>query len=203
MNKNSKFNAHSIAEAGIVLGIVLMLDVLIAYTFRALFPEGWSFQLSYLFIVILAFRRGVSHAIIVNFSRAWIVAAVSGSFFPPTGTYGILMSLSFDYIIGTIFSLLIAQLIVNSIRKSNNWIKLLSFITISLTVSFASSFISGALVWGQYAWDGWGVYLYSFVYNFSSIGASLFITLILAIVLLKTKQDILFVVKYEKDEKWG
>ncbi|CAM9135040.1 energy-coupled thiamine transporter ThiT [Mycoplasma marinum] len=193
---SKKFNTHSIAESGLILAIVIIIDISMAYAFRALFPEGWAFQLSFIFIAILAFRRGITHAIIVNFARAWIVAAVSGSFFPPTatyGAYGILISLSLDYIVGSIFSILIAQLLVMKI-KNIKW-KFILWITIALTISFIASFISGGLVWGAYAWPGWGAWIYSLAYNFSSNFAALVATLIFAAVIIRVKPNMLEKVK--------
>lgn len=43
-------------------------------------------------------------------------------------------------------------------------------------LSFFASFVSGVIFFGQYAPEGMNIYLYSFIYNFSSIGTEGIIT---------------------------
>ena len=55
-------------------------------------------------------------------------------------------------------------------------------------VRFFCHFVSGVFIWGQWAPEGMGKYLYSFIYNGSFLGAELIITMILAVILIESPQ---------------
>ncbi|MDL2218909.1 energy-coupled thiamine transporter ThiT [Ruminococcaceae bacterium OttesenSCG-928-O06] len=52
---------------------------------------------------------------------------------------------------------------------------------------FACSFLSGVLIWGQFAWDGWPVWLYSLAYNASWCLPDVFLTLVAALLLSRVR----------------
>lgn len=61
-------------------------------------------------------------------------------------------------------------------------------IAVSLVIRFVSHFISGAVVFGAFAPEGWNVYVYSLCYNGSYMLPELLFTLIGAVFLLRLSQ---------------
>ena len=59
-------------------------------------------------------------------------------------------------------------------------------ITLALVLRFLMHFISGIVLWGSIAEDGWGAVVYSITYNGSYMLPELIFTLIAVVILMKT-----------------
>ncbi len=61
-------------------------------------------------------------------------------------------------------------------------------IALVFVLRFLCHFITGVVIWGQWAPEGMGKFLYSFLYNGSFLGVEFIITMILAVILVESPQ---------------
>ncbi len=61
-------------------------------------------------------------------------------------------------------------------------------IVLVFVLRFLCHFVTGVVIWGQWAPEGMGKFLYSFLYNGSFLGVELVITMILAVILIESPQ---------------
>lgn len=82
-----------------------------------------------------------------------------------------------DYILSTMV------LGLAGVFGSHRKVRLISGCSLAVALSVGASVISGVVYFGQYAPEGMNVWLYSFIYNFSSAGVEGILTIILIAVL--------------------
>ena len=72
-------------------------------------------------------------------------------------------------------------------KKKNG---ILYAVPLCLTLRFLCHFTSGIIIWGQFAWEGFPVWLYSFCYNGIYMGIELILCMAAALGILKKSGDI-------------
>lgn len=112
-------------------------------------------------------------------------AVVSGNIFPYCETGATLtVCVLFDYIVPfTVIGL--AGIFKNAKFAKKQEIGAYAGILTVVLVRFLCHFVTGVVIWKQWAPDGMGPYLYSFLYNGSFLGLDLAILLAVAIVMLR------------------
>lgn len=163
---------HAMVETAMLVAIAFVLSY-----FRYEFAYGGSITpASMLPILIIGIRRGPGW----GFGGALcysLLQMLQGIYPPPVAvqdSFGLMLSfalvVALDYIIA--FTVLGAS---GFFSKKKNGI--LYAVPICCVLRFLCHFASGVLIWGEYAWDGFPVGLYSFCYNGIYMGIELIICL--------------------------
>lgn len=115
-------------------------------------------------------------------------AVIKGNVFVYCTTFGtVLICALFDYVVP------FAILGLSAFAKPKENGKL-SIIKVSITfgvliaIRFVCHFITGVAIWGQWAPDGMGKYLYSLIYNGQYMLPELIITLVISVLLMSSSQ---------------
>ncbi len=145
-------------------------------------PWGGSVTLlSMLPIVMISVKYGLSWGIFTGFVYSLLQLfadlgeVVSWGLTP----HVLIGTVLFDYIIAfTVLGL-------SSLFGKGSLEKVLAGISFSVVLRFICHFISGSVLFGEFAWEGWNVYSYSFIYNGAYMLPELIFTLIGATILFK------------------
>ena len=172
----------------------ILVSLAMALSFAKLFsmPMGGSVTLgSMLPILLLSLALGVKWGLAGStvFALFQLVQAlIEGNVFPYCETAGTLvLCILFDYVLPfTILGLAgaLRNLRIGRFRHAGAY----AGIVLTLTVRFLSHFITGVAIWGQWAPEGMGKYLYSLLYNGGFMLPELGITLVLAALLLESPE---------------
>ena len=168
----------------------IMLALAFALSSAKLFemPLGGSVTVaSMLPIMIIGFkwgnRAGIITAFLYSITQA-LQALASGNVFPYCeGIDTLLICIVFDYLFP--FTILgLAGVFYGKFKSTSVDYIIGAFMVVLLR--FASHFLTGVYIWGQWAPDGMGKYLYSFLYNGGFLGADFAILLVSLVLILKS-----------------
>ena len=149
-------------------------------------PLGGSVTVgSMLPIMLIAIKYGpkigLGTAFVYSITQA-IQALIEGNVFPYCETGGVLLlCVLFDYIVP--FTVLGISGIFKKMRGG-----IYFGMGLSVTIRFLSHFITGVAIWGQWAPEGMGKFLYSFLYNGSFLAVDFAICIILAVLMLRKSE---------------
>ena len=176
-----------LAECAVMLALAFALSC--AKLFEM--PMGGSVTVASMLPIMLISVKygslvGVGTAFVYSITQA-LQALVSGNVFPWCETSGTLaLCIMLDYIVP--FTILgFTGILKNKMRKQEIGVYL-GMISVVLA-RFICHFITGVAIWGQWAPDGMGKYLYSFLYNGGFLSIDFIICLAAAILMLR-KQEI-------------
>ncbi len=170
----------------------IMLALAFALSSAKLFemPLGGSVTVaSMLPIMIVSFKWGnkvgLTTAALYSVTQA-LQALASGNVFPYCeGIDALIICILFDYIFP--FTILgLAGMFHGKFRSVN--VDYVVGASVVVLLRFASHFLTGVYIWGQWAPDGMGKYLYSFLYNGGFLGVD-FIILMMALVLILRSEE--------------
>ena len=115
-------------------------------------------------------------------------ALVEGDVFPYCETIGILiLCVVCDYLLP--FTLLgIAGIFKEKKLIKNQEIACYLGFGLAVFIRFVGHFITGAFIWGQWAPEGMGKFIYSLLYNGAYLGVDLILCLVVAIIMLRIDQ---------------
>ena len=191
--KKQLWDVRKVTEGGIMLGIVIALNIVFNFYITRIFPEGGAINVSLIFVIALVYRYGVWYGASINLLGTTIVYATlaPATMFPVFSLYswwGIVISILLDYL-GSAFIAIVISYYLNEKLFKNEHLSLakgISFIVLRSIFGFTMSFVSGILVWSNYAAEtGYGAYLYSFIFNITLSGGQCVVTIILFIPLQK------------------
>ena len=172
--------------------IMLSLAFALSYAKVWEMPLGGSITLASMLPIMLisvkyGTRVGVSTAFVYSLLQAF-QAYLSGNVFPYCETEATLtLCILFDYIVP--FTLIgAAGVFKNSRAIKKQEIGVYVGMVSVVILRFLSHFLTGIVIWGQWAPEGMGKYLYSFLYNGSFLSLDFAICLLAAVLILRVKE---------------
>ena len=184
--KNSKVTV--LTECAVMVALAFALSCAKLYEM----PLGGSVTVASMLPIMLI---GIKYGNLVGIGTAFIYSLtqafqslITGNVFPycETGTTLIICVL-FDYIIPfTVIGL--AGFLKNAPFIKNNEIAVYIGMCSVVLVRFICHFITGVAIWGQWAPDGMGKYIYSLAYNGSFLSIDFAICLIVALLMMRKSE---------------
>ena len=177
-----------LAECAVMLALAFALSMAKLYEM----PLGGSVTVgSMLPIMMIGIKYGpkigVGTAFLYSVTQA-LQALASGNVFPycETGTT-LVVCILFDYIVPfTVLGLSGIFMKCSSIRTEE--VRAYIGMAATVVVRFLCHFITGVVIWKQWAPEGMGKYLYSFLYNGSFLGVDFAILLVIAVLMLRKNE---------------
>ena len=169
----------------------MMLALSFALSCAKLFemPMGGSVTIaSMLPVMLISIKYGIGPGLATSFlySLTQLLQAIaSANVFPYCETPGTLaLCVLFDYIVP--FTLLgLAGLFHKSKLTKNTELNIYLGIIGVVVLRFFCHFVTGVVIWGQWAPDGMGKYLYSFLYNGGFLSLDFLICIVCAILMFR------------------
>lgn len=169
----------------------IMLALSFALSCAKLFemPMGGSVTIaSMLPVMLISIKYGIGPGLATSFlySLTQLLQAIaSANVFPYCETPGTLaLCVLFDYIVP--FTLLgLAGLFHKSKLTKNTELNIYLGIIGVVVLRFFCHFVTGVVIWGQWAPDGMGKYLYSFLYNGGFLSLDFLICIVCAILMFR------------------
>ena len=170
----------------------IMLALAFALSSAKLFemPLGGSVTVaSMLPIMVISFRwgsrAGLATSFLYSITQA-LQALAAGNVFPYCeGIDTLIICIVFDYIFP--FTILgLAGVFVDKLKSKNAEMILGASFVVFLR--FCSHFLTGVYIWGQWAPDGMGKYLYSLLYNGGFLGVDFAILMAVLVLILKSDE---------------
>lgn len=183
--KRSNTKISTLAECAVMLALAFALS----YAKLFEMPMGGSVTLaSMLPIMLISVKYGnaVGLATAFTYSLTQLLQAVmSANVFPYCETLGTLtLCVLFDYIVP--FTLLGLAGFFHKIKLTKNTeVNIYVGIISVVVLRFICHFITGVAIWGQWAPDGMGKYLYSFLYNGSFLSLDFIICIVCAVFMFR------------------
>ena len=152
-------------------------------------PLGGSVTVaSMLPIMLISVKYGVGVGLPTAFAYSLtqaLQALIEGNVFPYCQTGGVLaLCIAFDYVVPfTVIGLSGIFKETRVIKKSE--VAIYTGMILTVLLRFACHFITGVVIWGQWAPEGMGKYLYSFLYNGTFLGPDLAICIVAAVLMLR------------------
>ena len=178
-------NLSTLTECAVMLALSFALSC--AKLFEM--PMGGSVTIaSMLPVMLISIKYGVSVGLATSFTYSltqMLQALASANVFPYCETVGTLvLCILFDYIVP--FTLLGLAGLFHKLKITRNT-ELNVYIGIVSTVvlRFICHFVTGVVIWGQWAPDGMGKYLYSFLYNAGFLSLDFIICIVCAILMFR------------------
>ena len=171
--------------------LLLALSIVLSFVEIYKMPMGGGITLvSMLPVLLVGVRHGVRHGLATSTTFALfqlLQAAISGNVFPYCTVWQTVVAcVLFDYAVP--FSLLglsgLAKIKSGEIKRG----AISAVFAVLISVRFVCHYITGVAIWGQWAPEGMGKYLYSLIYNGQYMLPELILTLVAANVLLSLPQ---------------
>ena len=184
--RNTKIRA--LCECAIMVALAFVLS----YVRLFKMPLGGSITLaSMLPIMLIAIKYGpkigVGTALVYSITQL-LQAYTEGDVFPYCETaLTLVICMLFDYVFP--FTVLGLAGVFKNLRlfKRKQVAAYVGMVAV-VTVRFLSHFITGVAIWGQWAPDGMGKFLYSFLYNASYLSVDFIICILITIYILKNSE---------------
>ena len=178
-------NLSTLTECAIMLALSFALSC--AKLFEM--PMGGSVTIaSMLPVMLISIKYGVSVGLATSFTYSltqMLQALASANVFPYCETAGTLvLCILFDYIVPfTLLGLagLFHKLKITKNTELNVYIGIVS----TVVLRFICHFVTGVVIWKQWAPDGMGKYLYSFLYNAGFLSLDFIICIVCAILMFR------------------
>ena len=189
MKTNQKNRLLALVEGAMMLALAWIIDYLCALApYNAiLFPAGGSITVGMVPLVYYAYRRGAAWG--VGAGRVFSgLQILMGWYPPPAGTWwAFVLCVLLDYVIAfTIIGL--APLFARPFGVQTVGRRLLGIGVgggIVCVLRYASSVLSGAILWGSYAPEGMNPWVYSLIYNAGYMLPNAVLTGLLAVLLCR------------------
>ena len=169
----------------------VMLALAFALSYAKLFemPMGGSVTVaSMLPIMLISVKYGVTTGLATAFTYSLtqlLQAVMSANVFPYCETLGTLtLCILFDYVVPfTILGLagIFHKMKITKNAEANIYLGIVSVVVLR----FVCHFITGVAIWGQWAPDGMGKYLYSFLYNGGFLSLDFIICIVCAVFMFR------------------
>ena len=174
--KKAQSDTLALVETAILVALAFGLSYI---RFKVVSKGGSITAASMLPILLIGIRRGLPWGICGAVVYSLLQALQEGSLAPPaTGIGAYIGMMLLDYILA--FG---ALGLSGLFRKSKRG--LTAAVPVCLGLRYISHVLSGVILWGSYAWEGWPVVPYSFAYNATYMVPELIITLTAAFLLTR------------------
>ena len=172
----------------------VMIALAFALSFAQIFkmPMGGSVTIaSMLPIMLISVKYGIKIGLPTAFVYSLLQllqAFMENDVFPYCETIlTFTVCLLFDYVVP--FTILgISGVFKNTKLFKNKEIAVYVGITLAVVLRFFCHFITGVAIWGQWAPEGMGKFLYSFLYNGSFLSVDFAICLVLAVLMMRESE---------------
>lgn len=177
-----------LAESGLCIALATVLSLF------PLFSWPWGGSVTFcatLPIIVIGLRHGVKWGMVgaLCFSVIQLLLGMENFSYLPQTVWTLALCALLDYILAyTVLGF--AGPIARRFKKPG--VGIIAGIVITGLARLACSFLSGVLLWGSYAWEGWPVAGYSLVYNAAWCLPDVTITLIACLLLAKVRASKLF-----------
>ncbi len=170
MKNTMKQKILCISEGAVIIALSYVIELLCVWLnaimgIAALLPFGGTVTVSMLPIVYYSYRRGTGWGVGVGIAYS-LLQMMLGFYVPPAKTlWALVLCVLLDYLIA--FS---ATGLAPLFAKPFGRHRLAGYCTGAVAVClirFVSSFLSGVVLWGEYAPEGMNVWVYSLMYNVS------------------------------------
>lgn len=184
----------SLCECAVLLALSVVLSLIIIYKL----PMGGEVTLiSMLPVLVAGIKHGVRRGLGVAFTFSLIqlfMGIVGGGVFPRCTTWqAVAVCVIFDYLVP--FTILGLGGIMKIRDGTEERLRISGVISALLAIRFICHFITGLVIWGQWAPEGMGKVAYSLIYNSQYMIPELLLTLIAANVILSVPQMKRFLVR--------
>jgi len=185
MSNNQSSNTRYLVEGALAIAIAFILSLIKIFEL----PYGGSISLEMVPLVLIGLRNGPKWGGISAFAFSILKLILGFSNVLYCNTLGAQIGcILLDYVLA--FTVLgLAAIFVDIIGKNTKGV-LISTVIVGL-LQFLCSFLSGWILWGSYAWEGYSAPVYSLIYNGSYMLPNIIITTII-IAILYTKVPKLF-----------
>lgn len=186
--KRSITNVRTLAECAVMLALSFALSYVKIFEM----PMGGSVTLaSMLPIMLISIRHGTLTGIATGFVYSLtqlFQAFTSGNVFPYCETgVALAVCILLDYLIP--FTLLgLAGLAKEFKLTKKSELNVYVGIVSSVFLRFVCHFVTGVVIWGQWAPDGMGKYVYSLVYNGGFLSADFAICIVCAALMFRNRE---------------
>jgi thiamine transporter len=184
-------NTKKLAMSAMLVALSAVLAV-ISMMVPLQLPFGGSVTLaSMLPIMLISVKYGIKIGLPTAFVYSLLQllqAFMEGDVFPYCETIlTFTVCLLFDYVVP--FTILgISGVFKNTKLFKNKEIAVYVGITLAVVLRFFCHFITGVAIWGQWAPEGMGKFLYSFLYNGSFLSVDFAICLVLAVLMMRESE---------------
>ena len=186
MKNKSKERILSLTEGAICVALAFVLELLFVWLnailgISALLPFGGTVTVSVLPIIYYSYRRGTAWGVFTGLIYASLQMAL-GFYVPPANTvWALMLCVLLDYILA--FTVMGCANIFAKPWKGRRLVGYAVGAVSVCVIRFASSFLSGVILWDSYAPEGMNVWLYSLIYNASYMIPNAILTGIAAFVI--------------------
>ena len=188
MTETKKLNVYALCQCGIFIALATILSFLPVYKM----PMGGSVTLAsmlpILFIgVKFGYKWGLGASTVYMFIQL-LQALIEGNVFIYCVNAGaVIVCLLFDYVVP--FAVLgLSAFAKPKTNESFNIVKTCITFGVLIFIRFICHFITGVVIWGQWAPEGMGKFVYSLLYNGQYMLPELIITVVVAALLMSSKQ---------------
>jgi thiamine transporter len=175
----------TISEIAIFTAIAFVLDFAATLYSGYIFPNGGSFSLAILPLVVLSFRRGPVAGIFAGFILGLL--DLTDGFYTYSDTwYKAFIQIGFDYIF-TYMLVGLVGLFKPLVKKCGSFVIILISIFTAGFLKFTSHFLSGVLFWPEFPNQPFlDRCIYSLLYNGSYMLPTTIICCVIGLILVKT-----------------
>ncbi len=174
-----------VTEGALMLALAFVTELLCSWLngvlgIKALLPFGGTITISMLPIAYYSYRRGAAWGVGAGLVYAGI-QLLMGLEIPPAGTWwAVVLCILLDYVIA--FTVVgTADLFAKPFGNKRLAGYCVGAVAVCL-LRFASSFLSGVILFGSYAPEGWNVWIYSLAYNSSYMLPNAVLTGVFAVI---------------------
>lgn len=188
MKTNHKNYLLALVEGAMLLALAWILDYLCGLIpFDKVWVNGGGITIGMLPLVYYSFRHGAKWGIGAGLVFSGL-QMLMGFWVPPANTWwAVVLCVLLDYVIA--FAVIgTAALFAKAFQNGSNTRRLVGYgvgAAVACLLRFVSSFLSGGILWGSYAFEGWNPWVYSLVYNGSYMVPNAILTALCAVLLCK------------------
>lgn len=186
--ETKKINVYALCQCGIFIALATILSFLPVYEM----PMGGSVTLAsmlpILFIgVKFGYKWGMGASTVYMFIQL-LQALIKGNVFVYcVGALSVIVCLLFDYVVP--FGILGLSAFAKPKKDEKlNVVKVCVTFGVLIFIRFVCHFITGIVIWGQWAPEGMGKFVYSLIYNGQYMLSELIITVVVAALMLSSQQ---------------
>ena len=177
-----------LTECAVMIALAFVLSCAKLYEM----PLGGSITVASMLPIMLigikyGYGIGLGAAFLYSLTQA-LQALIQGNVFPYCETAGtLILCVLFDYIVP--FTVLgLSGIIMKAEKIKSTELRAYLGMTATVIVRFICHFITGVAIWGQWAPEGMGKYLYSFLYNGGFLLPDLIICLVAAVLMFRKSE---------------
>ena len=185
MKQSMKKRILCVTEGALSIALAYVLELVFVWLntvcgISALLPFGGTITVSILPIIYYSFRHGSAWGIGAGFVYS-LLQMMLGFYVPPAGTWwALVLCILLDYVVA--FSVAgAAELFAKPFARKRLAGYCVGAVAVCL-IRFASSFLSGVILWGTYAPENMNVWVYSLVYNTSYMLPNAVLTGVFAVI---------------------